>query len=67
MFERRVRRLGFRSGVGTGIVFAALIASVGYCLCPVASPDGKYMFFLSSPQSVSWVTTDFLTELKPAP
>ena len=42
------------------------VSNVGYGLAPVVSPDGKYMFFLSSPQSVSWMNTEFLTELRPA-
>jgi WD40 repeat protein len=41
-----------------------LIRSVIYGLCPIVSPDGKYLFFLSSPQSVSWMRTDFIKDLK---
>jgi Tol biopolymer transport system component len=37
-----------------------LIESVSYGLCPIVSPDGKYLFFLSSPQSVSWMIADFI-------
>lgn len=42
-----------------------LIDRVSYGLCPVISPDGKYLFFLSSPQSVSWMSAEFIRELKP--
>jgi Tol biopolymer transport system component len=44
---------------------AVLIDSVGYGLCPIVSPDGKYLFFLSSPQSVSWMSAAFIEALKP--
>ena len=39
---------------------AVLIDKISYGLCPVVSPDGKYLFFLSSPQSISWMRTDFI-------
>ena len=42
-----------------------LIKRVSYGLSPVVSPDGKYLFFLSSPQSVSWMSAGFIEELKP--
>jgi hypothetical protein len=42
-----------------------LIKSISYGLCPIVSPDGKYLFFLSSPQSVSWMNADFIKDLKP--
>ncbi len=42
----------------------ASASGIGYALAPTVSPDGKYLFFLSSPQSVSWMTTDFLKGLK---
>jgi WD40 repeat protein len=42
-----------------------LIKSISYGLCPVISPDGNYLFFLSSPQSVSWMQASFIEELKP--
>jgi Tol biopolymer transport system component len=43
----------------------ALISQVEYGLCPLISPDGRYLFFLSSPQAVSWMSTDFIEELRP--
>lgn len=43
---------------------AVLIDNIGYGLCPVVSPDGKYLFFLSSPQSVSWMSAEFIHDLK---
>jgi len=48
-----------------GWTMAVLVEQVGYGLCPRVSPDGKYLFFLSSPQSVSWMSTEFIQELKP--
>lgn len=42
------------------------VDSVSYGLAPVVSPDGKYVFFLSSPQTVSWVDTTFIEELRPS-
>jgi hypothetical protein len=42
-----------------------LIKRVSYGLSPVVSPDGKYLFFLSSPQSISWMSAGFIEELKP--
>jgi len=44
---------------------AVLIGQVRYGLCPLVSPDGLYLFFLSSPQSVSWMSTGFIEELRP--
>jgi len=44
---------------------AVLIDKVGYGLCPTVTPDGLYLLFLSSPRSVSWMTADFIGELKP--
>lgn len=43
----------------------ALITAVSYGLCPVVSPDGKYLFFLSSPQGVSWMSTRGIEDLRP--
>ena len=42
---------------------AFLISRVYYGLCPVVSPDGKYLFFLSSPQSASWMSTEYIKDL----
>lgn len=42
-----------------------LLDRINYGLCPVVSPDGKYLFFLDSPRSVSWMTTGFIEELRP--
>ncbi len=44
---------------------AVLIDQIRYGLCPVVSPDGAYLFFLSSPRSVSWMITEFIEKLKP--
>jgi len=44
---------------------AVLIERVRYGLCPLVSPDGLYLFFLSSPRNVSWMGTSFIEELKP--
>jgi hypothetical protein len=43
----------------------ALVEAVSYGISPSVSPDGKYLFFLSSPTSVSWMTTDFIEDLRP--
>lgn len=43
---------------------ARLIERVRYGLCPIVSPDGQYLFFLSSPQSVSWMSTEFIEALR---
>jgi hypothetical protein len=43
----------------------ALISAVSYGLCPVVSPDGKYLFFLSSPQGISWMSAQVLEDLEP--
>ncbi len=37
-----------------------LIDRVTDGLCPTVSPDGKYLFFLSSPNGVSWMSTEQL-------
>jgi WD40-like Beta Propeller Repeat len=42
------------------------VDSVSYGLAPVVSPDWKYVLFLSSPQTVSWVDTTFVEELRPS-
>ncbi len=42
-----------------------MIDAVPYGLCPVVSPDGKYLFFLSSSSSVSWMSADFIEEMRP--
>ena len=44
---------------------ARLIEQVSYGLCPIVSPDGQYLFFLSSPQSVSWMSAGFIDALRP--
>jgi len=44
---------------------AVLIEQIRYGLCPLVSPDGLYLFFLSSPRSVSWMSTGFIEQLKP--
>ncbi len=44
---------------------ARLIEQVSYGLCPIVSPDGQYLFFLSSPQSVSWMSAGFIEALRP--
>lgn len=41
-----------------------LVEAVSYGLCPSVSPDGKYVFYLSSPTSVSWMNTAFIEELR---
>ncbi len=43
---------------------AVLIEQVSYGLCPIVSPDGQYLFFLSSPRSVSWMSTEFIEALR---
>ncbi|MGB8253654.1 MAG: hypothetical protein WCF08_10600 [Anaerolineaceae bacterium] len=43
----------------------AMVPGTSYGLCPIISPDGKYLFYLSSPQSVSWMSADFIEELRP--
>ena len=44
---------------------AVLIEPIRYGLCPLVSPDGLYLFFLSSPRNVSWMSTGFIEQLKP--
>lgn len=44
---------------------AILMERISYGLCPLVSPDGKYLFFLGSPQSVSWMSAEIIEELKP--
>jgi len=43
---------------------AVPIDQVPYGLCPLVSPDGKYLFFLSSPQGVSWMSAGFIRQLR---
>jgi WD40 repeat protein len=43
---------------------ASLIPRVAYGNCPLVSPEGKYLIFLSSPHSVSWMRADFIEELR---
>lgn len=38
-----------------------LVDRISYGLCPVVSPDGGYIFYLSSPQGVSWMNTEFIS------
>ena len=42
-----------------------LVERVGYGLCPVVSPDGQYLFYLSSPQGISWMNTEFIEQSRP--
>ena len=44
---------------------ATRVPGVFYGLCPILSPDGKYLFYLSSPQNVSWMSADFIETLRP--
>lgn len=39
---------------------ATLVDRIYYGLCPIVTRDGKYLLFLGSPTSVSWMTTEFL-------
>lgn len=43
----------------------AQVKNVYYCIAPVLSPDGKYVFFLSDPDHISWRDTSFIEELRP--
>ena len=42
----------------------AQVKNIYYCIAPVLSPDGKYVFFLSDPDHFSWRDTSFIEELK---
>ncbi len=42
-----------------------LLDTISYGLCPAVSPDGDYLFYLSRPDSVSWMNTGFIRELRP--
>lgn len=53
------------AGQDGGWTKAVLIEQVAYGLCPLVSPDGKYLFFLSSPQGVSWMSTEVVERLEP--
>jgi hypothetical protein len=37
-----------------------LLDKIYYGLCPIVTRDGKYLLFLGSPTSVSWMKTEFL-------
>jgi len=39
-----------------------MLDNVGYGICAVVSPDGKYLFFLSSSKGVSWMNTGFIDQ-----
>jgi Tol biopolymer transport system component len=52
------------AGKDGGWTEAVLIKQIWYGLCPVVSPDGQYLFYLSSPQSVSWMSANFIDELR---
>lgn len=41
---------------------ARLIDRVPYGLSPIVSPDGLYLFFLSSPNGVSWMSASFIEQ-----
>lgn len=43
----------------------AQVKNAYYCIAPVLSPDGKYVFFLSDPDHFSWRDTSFIEELRP--
>jgi hypothetical protein len=55
--------ISFAGGDG-GWMEAVPVEQIWYGLCPVVSPDGKFLFFLSSPHSVSWMSTDFIDEMR---
>jgi hypothetical protein len=42
-----------------------MVENIPYCAAAVLSPDGKYIFYLSSPDHVSWRDTSFIEELRP--
>jgi hypothetical protein len=41
------------------------IDRIAYALCPVVSPDGRYLFYMGSSHAVYWMTTQVLRDLKP--
>jgi len=41
------------------------VENVYYCIAPALSPDGKYVFYLSDPDHISWRDTSFIKELRP--
>ena len=43
----------------------AMVENVYYCIAPALSPDGKYIFYLSDPDHISWRDTSFIEELRP--
>jgi len=43
----------------------ARVENVYYCIAPALSPDGKYIFYLSDPDHISWRDTSFIEELRP--
>ena len=68
-FEFPVRDLyvSFRGAEGAWMTPAALPAPVNTPdmeLCPVVSPDGRYLFFLRSGR-VYWVDASYIDELRP--
>jgi len=37
----------------------------GQALCPIVSPDGKYLFFMNANDGIMWVDAKFIEELRP--
>jgi hypothetical protein len=45
-----------------------MVENIHYCAAAVLSPDGKYIFYLSDPDHISWRDTSFIEELRyPSP
>ena len=48
----------------TGWTDPVLVDNVPYCISPIVTPDGKYIFYMSSPSSFAWRDTSFADELR---
>jgi hypothetical protein len=41
------------------------VEHVAYALCPVVSPDGRYLFYMGGSHAIYWMTTEVIRDLKP--
>ncbi len=47
------------------INLSALFNLRGGALCPIVSPDGKYLFFMNGHDGIKWVDAKFIEKLRP--
>ena len=58
-------RMYITYAIDTGWTEPVLVENVPYCISPIVTPDGKYIFYMSSPSSVAWRDTSFVDDFRP--